>query len=451
MVVGDAEAPAISPDGLSIAFTRRRAGSYPRVFVAPLADTARARVLTSDADGLWEHDTPAWSPDGRTICYAGHADLWTVASSGGRPTRLTTESEADYEPAYSGDGRWVYFTSLRGGTTAIWRVPATGGTPERVTMGSGPERQPSLAADGSTLVYSTYSLNANVVIRVEATGKEYEIGSERDEVSPAFAPDGSAIVYTSEQVKSPPDLWMQSLSADGSPTGPARRLTDHPGVAAHPSFSPDGRWIAYYRVLDGRRSVWIVPSTGGTPSRLIEGSGQDIHPAWSPDGRNIAFTSEHGPDSHVWMAPIAEGKLAGAAVQLTEGQHADVAPAWSPDSSMIAFVAMGSDGSKEAWVVDVGGKHAARAVTRGAQAHRVAWGAGQGTLLVSGQWGSRDLALKTVDLLTGQATSAGRPGLFGPMGGVGEFALTQDGRLLAVVRNVAKGDIWLMRATSGRY
>ncbi len=451
MIVSPAEAPVISPDGASIAFTRSEPGSYQRVFVAPLADTARARVLTTDRDGLWDHEAPAWAPDSRTICYSAHADLWTVAVAGGRPGRLTTDSQADYEPAWSADGRWVYFSSLRGGTTAIWRVRAGGGTPERVTMGSGPERQPSLSRDGSILTYSTYSLDTNIVVRVTGTGEEYKLGGEREELSPALAPDGSAVVYTSEQLKAPPDLWIQPLTRAGAPDGPARHLTDHPGSASHPSYSPDGTWIAYYRVLDGQRDIWVVPAGGGTPIRFTDDPAADIHPAWSPDGRFIAFASERDGASHIWRTPVAGGRPAGPAERVTDGPLTHMAPAWSPDSSAIAFIAAGKHGASEAWIVDARRKKPARQVTEGAEAHRAAWGAAPGVLLVSGSWSSGSLVLKTVDIASGRATPAGPPGLFGQQGGVGEFTTTSDGRLLAVVRNVAKGDVWAIRAVDGRY
>jgi eukaryotic-like serine/threonine-protein kinase len=450
-VVAAADAPAVSPDGSQIAFTRPDAGGHSRIVVAPLADTSIPSVLTTDRDGLWDHESPAWSPDGRTICYAGHTDLWTVPAEGGRASRLTVEGEADFEPAWSPDGRWVYFSSMRGGTTAIWRVPAGGGTPGRVTMGSGPERQPSLSKDGSRLTYSTFSLNSNLVVRVEKTGKEYEFGGERRELSPAFAPDGSAVAYVSDQLKSPPDLWIQPLSPDGSAAGAARRLTDQPGSSTHPSYSPDGRWIAYYRVVNEQRDIWIVPADGGTPLRFTDDPAMDVHPAWSPDGRQIAFVSERGGGSHVWLAAVANGKAAGPARQLTTGPLTHFDPSWSPDSSAIAFVATDAAGSGDVWVVGAQTPGDARRVTRGAGAVTAVWSPVPGHLLVSGTWGTSSLQLMFVSATSGRAVPAGPPHLFGARSDSAEFTISPDGRFLAFVRQVARGDIWVMQVTRGRY
>ena len=450
-VVAGAESPAISPDGTRIAFTRFDAAGSRRIVVAPLSDTGRANVLTTDADGLWNHESPAWSPDGQTICYAAHADLWIVPAAGGPAARLTTDGEADFEPAWSSDGRWVYFTSMRGQTTAIWRVSAGGGTPERVTMGSGPERQPSLSQDGLRLTYSTFSLNSNLVVRAEQTGKEHEFGGERRELYPAFAPDGSAVVYVSDQLKSPPDLWIQPLAPDGSPGGMARRLTDHPGTAAYPSYSPDGRWIAYHRALDDQRDVWIVPAAGGAPLRFTDDPAVDIHPAWSPDGKHIAFVSERGGGSRIWIAPVAEGRPAGQARRLTAGGLSEDQPSWSPDSSMVAYLVTDVAGIGDVWVADARAAGPGRQVTRGADADVVVWTGTPGRLLVSGRWGSNRLRLMHVDAATGAAVPVEPSNPFGAEADSGDFAMSRDGRLLAIVRQIAKGDIWVLEAARGRY
>ncbi len=451
LLVASADSPAVSPDGKRIAFTRRDTKGSSRIFVAPLADTASAKMITTDQDGLWEHESPAWSPDGRTICYAAHTDLWIVAADGGAARQLTHDGEVDFEPAWSADGRWVYFSSMREGTTAIWRVAAGGGSPVRVTMGSGPERQPSLSKDGSRLTYSTYSVNSNLVVRAMATGKEYELGGERMEVAPALAPDGSALAYISDQLKSQPDLWIQPLSGDGAPAGSSRRLTDLPGSSAHPAYSPDGRWIAFYRVVGGERDIWIIPSTGGTPRRFTDDPKQDIQPAWSPDGRHIAFASDRSGGTQIWMAPVADGKAAGPATKLTTDPLVHYEPAWSADSSMIAYIGADAAGGRDVWLIEAQRAGHARQITHGAGASQVEWGPVADQLLVSGTWGQSSPRLMSVSVTSGQLSPYGPPDLFGKRGAEGEFTTSRNSRLLAAVRQVFRGDVWVMEATRGRY
>ena len=222
-------------------------------------------------------------------------------------------------------------------------------------------------------------------------------------MSPAFAPDGSAIVYSSDEAKSPPDLWVQPLAPDGRPGASPRRLTDQPGSATHPSYSPDGRWVASYRVVEGQRDIWIVPAAGGTPVRFTDDPAADLHPAWSPDGRQIAFVSERGGGSHVWLAPVTGGKAAGPARVLTTGPATCLDPAWSPDSSTIAYSAADSSGAADVWLIDARGVGAPRRVTRGANAYTVSWGADPGQVLVAGMWGKAALQLMSVDAATGRA------------------------------------------------
>jgi len=106
LLVADAADPAVSPDGSRLAFVREVAPSAePRVFVAPLRSVERATQVTTDADGLWEHRHPAWSPDGRTLCYHAHHALWTVSPDGGKAERLTLDNESGRHPVWSSDGK----------------------------------------------------------------------------------------------------------------------------------------------------------------------------------------------------------------------------------------------------------------------------------------------------------------------------------------------------------
>jgi Tol biopolymer transport system component len=450
MVVGAAEAPAISPDGTRIAFTRSDARGLRRIAVAPLSDTGAARVLTTDRDGLWDHRTPAWSPDGRTICYSGQRDLWVVPAAGGPAARFTTDDQYDSTPVFSPRSGFLFFSSYREGTNAIWRVAQTGGRPVRVTLGVGPEVQPSLSLDGTRLVYSTFSTNSDLVIVDRATRAEHALGGERNEVSPALAPDGSALAFASDRLEGRYDLWLQALDPLGQPAGEAVRLTDHAGAVTHPRFSPDGTRIVYQRAVEGQRDIWIVPRGGGAPVRYTDDPGADTLPEWSPDGRHIAFVSERSGAAQVWVAPAPGTPAAGGARQLTSDSPAPLAPTWSPDGRTIAYVGGTPAGGGDIWIADASGTAPPRQLTHGAMAHRAAW-AGTGALLVSGTWKSGRLHLMRVDAATGAMEDAGYPGIFGLHSQRGEFVLSSDGRLLAAVRQRARGDIWLLEAVTGRY
>ena len=238
---------------------------------------------------------------------------------------------------------------------------------------------------------------------------------------------------------------------DGQPGASPRRLTDQPGSATHPSYSPDGQWVAYYRVVEGQRDIWIVPAAGGTPLRFTDDPAADLHPAWSPDGRQLAFVSERGGGSHIWLAPVAGGRAAGPARAMTTGSATCLDPAWSPDSSTIAYSAADSSGVADVWLVDARGSGAPRRLTRGADVYAVSWGADPGQVLVAGMWGKAALQLMSVDAATGRAVPFGPPTPFGTQADSGDFAISADGRLVAYMRQAARGDIWVMEATRGRF
>src|SRR5919109_3126472 len=78
------------------------------------------------------------------------------------------------------------------------------------------------------------------------------------------------------------DLW--SVPRAG---GAATRLTTAPGVEANPSFSPDGKWIAFTGQYDGNTDVFVMPAEGGTPRRLTWHPAADVALSWSRDGKKV--------------------------------------------------------------------------------------------------------------------------------------------------------------------
>jgi Tol biopolymer transport system component len=407
--------------------------------------------LTGGDEGEHHQVEAAWSPDGRSICYSDSRNLWLVASDGGRAQRLTTDNAVDGEPVYSSDGRYVVFTSQREGTRALWRIAVDGGRPERITLGTGPESHASVSFDGARLVYSTYSDDYDVVLVDRATGRNERIGSQLYDASPSFAPDGTAVVFTSNRRGGQFDLWVQPV-AEGKRSGAPRQLTDLPGSVSTPAYSPDGRWVAFKRELPTGREIWAVSAAGGLPQRVSDGAGRDMQPAWSPDGNWLGYVSRRGEEANVFAVPIAEGRPTGPPRALTHGDTTDSLPAWSEDGRTVAFVRVASD-SAGVWTVPAAGGAAIGPIVKTSQIGRLRWERPGGWLWFSAAEGRGEARLLKVPLLPpGTPPVEALPAaLFADAWSPGDFDLSADGRLLAFTRQEVRGDVWLLESRRAAY
>ena len=119
--------PCWSPDGKQIVVATQSTilpfgrGAQSELWVIQLQTGERRRIATQDAV------QSAWSPDGRWIAYWGipkesaQRDLWIISASGGAPVQITNDAFTDWNPVWSPDGRYLYFSSDRGGTMSLWR------------------------------------------------------------------------------------------------------------------------------------------------------------------------------------------------------------------------------------------------------------------------------------------------------------------------------------------
>src|SRR5277367_3069320 len=103
-----------------------------------------------------------------------------------------------------------------------------------------------------------------------------------------------------------------------------------------PTWSPDGKSIAFVSNMSGRNNLWLVPAEGGWPVQLTVSDQRQTAPAWSPDGKWIAYQSDYDGDEQ-WDIFLVSPKT-GKVVNLTNTREiAEMNPTWSPDGRYLAY------------------------------------------------------------------------------------------------------------------
>jgi len=129
-------------------------------------------------------------------------------------------------------------------------------------------------------------------------------------------------------------FWIYKRSETPAPP-PQRtltRITFDEGLQSEPTWSPDGRYIAYSSDRDGKFDIWVQQVSGGNPVQITKRHGNNWQPDWSLDGKYIAYRSEDG-EGGLYVAPA----LGGAGLERKVSSFGYF-PRWSPDSSQILFL-----------------------------------------------------------------------------------------------------------------
>ncbi len=190
-------------------------------------------------------------------------------------------------------------------------------------------------AFATRIVYVTVNKNQDGTKRFalqvsDADGYNPQILLESNEpiLSPTWSPDGRNLAYVSFEGKNSA-IYIQDIQS-----GSRQKIASNPGINSAPAWSPDGSRLAMTLSKDGNPEIYIFHIASRSLRRITENAAIDTEPAWSPDGRTLAFTSDRGGNPQIYEVS-AEG---GQAKRISFTGPYNASAEYSPDGKYIAVV-----------------------------------------------------------------------------------------------------------------
>src|SRR5262249_10611646 len=331
-------------DGKSIIFFGYRDGGYDLWEVN--ANGTNQHMVT---EGTFDDREPIFSHDGSKIAFSSDRgnplgsdnNIWVMDVKSGAMTQLTNNPAEDVMPAWSADDKDVIFTSSRDTYKTLWAVNVATKAERKIADSSGNIAAASMGPDGQLVYESSVGNDSQLNFNGKSiSGNEVVFPFRPSWVSKNeffYVADGKIkrrtlgggvkdIPFSVTLPITPPRNTYVRKKRDFDTQTPRQAL----GIE-RPVLSPDGKSIAFVALGD----LWLLPTTGGKPQNLTNDAAYDVDPTWSPDGRYLAWSTDRaGGLLEIWIRDMQTGQMR----QLTHIPTQPTSLQYSPDGKRIAFV-----------------------------------------------------------------------------------------------------------------
>jgi len=336
---------------------------------------------------------PTFSPDGSHVAFTWDGesqenhDVYVKALGAEQPLRLTTDPARDGSPAWSPDGtRIAFLRDAPGGGAEVRLIPPTGGPERRLSEVQGLAHQAlTWSPDGLFLAVVDRSspgdpLGIFVLDTVSGVKRRLTSSPTNSDILPSFSPDGRTVAFNRTLLARGPFVHVVPV-AGGEP----RELVPTRFPRGRLAWIPGGREILFAAVPvagDGGRprpssagraapSLWRVPAGGGQ-ARPLAGSEGAVDVAVSGDGHRLVYSQET-LDWDIWRLDLRRrGSPGEAQTRFIASTKVEGNPQFSPDGERVAFSSNRS-GHLEIWVADREGGHPLRLTSLGGYAASPRW------------------------------------------------------------------------------
>jgi len=351
--VGDADYPAISPDGQFIAYVTGEQGAEQKVMIQDIAGGEPLNIY--QAKGCLDL---RWSPDGAELMLTALvADSWKtylVPRLGGSSRNIPTAKFQCWSPDGSQIASMLYYlkgifiTNKSTGERALLTVHGTFAT--LLSLDWSPL--------GNRLLFLTRDPKRHAIWTVKIDGSQLQKVIEDSVVlsSPRWSANGKAIYYFRLEGQTESLMKVSIAPQSGKANGPAINLLA--GFSFGEWFftlSADNKRLLYTREIQSS-NLWLITLKENGNGQIIAtkqlttGTSWAHDPAISPDGSRIAFSIGRRPQANLFVMPIAGGQMQ----QLTFFDSYNAGSAWSPDGKEIAFGST-QDGKAGVWKINSNG------------------------------------------------------------------------------------------------